>query len=128
MIAFRLEDRETLPIATTRLELSRPVWRYSSIRRTRERDLVGRQVIIPWEGRKVSILADAKADPQEGTGAVMCCTFGDSVDVEWWNIHHVPLFQAIDREVKMAAFAGDLEGLKTREAYQPFLYPCIRSR
>jgi valyl-tRNA synthetase len=32
--------------------------------------------------RSVPILADPLASPEKGTGAVMCCTFGDATDVE----------------------------------------------
>ena len=27
----------------------------------------------------------------KGTGAVMCCTFGDETDIKWWKKHHLPL-------------------------------------
>jgi valyl-tRNA synthetase len=118
-LAFRLENGGILPIATTRAELLPAcVAVFVHPEDARFKDLVGSQAASPLDGRKVPILADARADPQKGSGAVMCCTFGDSVDVEWWYTHHLPLLQAIDRTGRMTALAGDLEGLTTREARQ----------
>ena len=48
------------------------------------------------DGREVPILADEKVDPEKGTGVVMCCTFGDKTDVEWFQKHRLPLRQALD--------------------------------
>ena len=36
------------------------------------------------------------ADPEKGTGVVMCCTFGDSTDVAWWREYKLPLVEAFD--------------------------------
>ncbi len=63
------------------------------------------------------MLADPAADPAKGTGAVMCCTFGDSTDVEWWRTHHLPLRAVLGRDGRMTAAAGDdLAGLTASEA------------
>ena len=48
--------------------------------------------------RQCPILADPAADPEKGTGAVMCCTFGDATDVAWQRKHNLPLIQAIDAQ------------------------------
>ncbi|NUM44877.1 MAG: valine--tRNA ligase [Anaerolineales bacterium] len=77
----------------------------------RFRTLIGREVIVPLFGQRVPILADPSADPEKGTGAVMCCTFGDQTDVAWWQIHKLPLIQAISRAGKMTDAAGEFGGL-----------------
>ena len=74
---------------------------------------------MPLYGQRVPILADAAADPQKGTGAVMCCTFGDQTDMAWWYTHHLPLVEAIDRAGRMtAAGRADLAGMPVAEARQ----------
>ncbi|MCB9134439.1 MAG: valine--tRNA ligase [Anaerolineales bacterium] len=77
----------------------------------RFRTLIGREVIVPLFGQRVPILADPSADPEKGTGVVMCCTFGDQTDVAWWQIHKLPLIQAISRAGKMTEVAGEFAGL-----------------
>ena len=39
---------------------------------------------------KIPILADNKVDMDKGTGVVMCATFGDSTDVEWYETYKLP--------------------------------------
>ena len=42
--------------------------------------------------------------PEKGTGAVMCCTFGDATDVEWWRAHELPL--RVDHRARWPADDG----------------------
>ncbi len=42
-------------------------------------------------GVKVPIIADNNVKTDKGTGAVMCCTFGDETDVNWARDHNLPL-------------------------------------
>ena len=64
----------------------------------------------------VAILADEKVNPEKGTGLVMCCTFGDKTDVEWYK-KYKPLFslyiEAIGRDGRMISHSPeiDLNGL-----------------
>jgi valyl-tRNA synthetase len=46
----------------------------------------------------------------------MCCTFGDTVDVEWWYTYHLPLREAIDRRGRLTEIAGDFAGMTVAEA------------
>jgi valyl-tRNA synthetase len=86
--------------------------------------LVGQRVRVPGAeafGRAdpwVPIVADPGADPEKGTGAVMCCTFGDTADVDWWYTHALPLRIAIDTQGCMTELAGDFAHLPVREARQ----------
>lgn len=82
-VAFRLEDGATLPIATTRPELLPAcVAVFVHPEDGRFRGLVGRRAHVPLFGQEVPILTDPQADPEKGTGAAMCCTFGDATDVQ----------------------------------------------
>ena len=51
-------------------------------------ELVGKTVYSPLFQVPVQIVADEKVDPEKGSGVVMCCTFGDLTDIEWWKTHN----------------------------------------
>jgi valyl-tRNA synthetase len=82
----------------------------------RYREMVGKEAIVPLSGRKVPILADPGADPQKGTGAVMCCTFGDSADVAWWRAHNLPLIPLVTRQGRLGEDGGPYAGLTLKQA------------
>lgn len=108
-----------MPIATTRPELLPAcvaVFVHPDDRRYQ--DQVGRKVRVPLFGQEVPVLADPGADPEKGTGAVMCCTFGDTTDVAWWYSHHLPLIEALDASGHLTAVAGEFAGLPVTEARQ----------
>jgi valyl-tRNA synthetase len=116
-LAFQQANGLTLPIATTRPELLPAcvaVFVHPGDRRYQ--DLVGQSVKVPLIGFEVPVLADIKADPEKGTGAVMCCTFGDVTDVEWWYRYNLPLKIIIGRDGRMTEAAGECAGLKVPDA------------
>lgn len=116
-LVFGLEDGGTIRIATTRPELLPAcVAIFVHPEDQRFRGLVGQQARVPYTGQIVPILADPSADPAKGTGAVMCCTFGDVTDVAWWYTHGLPLRMAIDRAGRMTDLAGEMAGLPVVEA------------
>lgn len=82
----------------------------------RHRHLIGQQASVPIFDQRVPILADPRADPAKGTGIVMCCTFGDQTDVEWWRAHNLPMVEAIAPDGTMTQVSGDLAGLRVPEA------------
>lgn len=90
---------EKLVIATTRPELL-PACVAVLVHPDDKRyaDFVGKNAITPLFEVPVPIMADAKADPEKGTGVVMVCTFGDQTDVEWWQAYKLPLRQIIGRD------------------------------
>jgi valyl-tRNA synthetase len=51
----------------------------------------GSFALTPIFGVKVPIIADNSVQIDKGTGVVMCCTFGDETDVEWWEKYNLPL-------------------------------------
>jgi len=106
-----------LTIATTRPELLPAcvaVFIHPADRRYQ--GLAGRKVRVPLFGQAVPILEDPNADPEKGSGAVMCCTFGDAADVAWWYTYQLPHIEAIDATGKMTAAAGIYAGLSLSEA------------
>ncbi len=122
-VAFTLSDRSTLPIATTRPELLPAcVAIFVHPSGSRYAHLIGTTARIESTAFsqtttiEVPILADELADPAKGSGAVMCCTFGDSTDVRWWRTHDLPLRAAIGRDGRMTSLAGNLAGLTVHKA------------
>lgn len=67
----------------------------------RAKDLLGKRAITPLYNVPVPIIADEAVDPEKGTGLVMCCTFGDVQDINWFRAHKLPLRVVIDRAGKM---------------------------
>jgi valyl-tRNA synthetase len=116
-LAFGLAGGRSLPIATTRPELLPAcVAVFVHPDDGRYQELIGRQATVPLFGQAVPILADPAADPHKGTGAVMCCTFGDTADVAWWRAHQLPLVEAIGPDGRMTSAAGEMAGLTMAEA------------
>ena len=106
-LVFRGKAGDALHIATTRPELL-PACAAVFVHPDDERyqRWIGQYVEVPLMGRTVPILADRAAEPDKGTGAVMCCTFGDAADVNWWRAHDLPLIAAIGRDGRMGEDAG----------------------
>jgi valyl-tRNA synthetase len=116
-LSFTLDDGRTLCIATTRPELLPAcVAVFVHPDDDRYRDVVGARARVPLFDLEVPVRTDPHAVREKGTGAVMCCTFGDTVDVEWWLTHDLPLREAIDRHGHLTALAGELAGLSIPQA------------
>jgi valyl-tRNA synthetase len=127
-LAFRALDGSILPIATTRPELLPAcVAIFVHPDDARYAHLIGSTASIesdPFAQKEritVPILGDELADPAKGSGAVMCCTFGDSTDVLWWRKHQLPLLAAIGRDGRMTTLAGDCAGLPVPAARKRIL-------
>jgi valyl-tRNA synthetase len=80
------------------------------------RELIGEEAEVPLFGHTVPVIEDDRVDLETGTGVVMCCTFGDQNDIEWYQAHDLPLRVAIDESATMTDLAGDYEGMSTTEA------------
>lgn len=78
--------------------------------------LVGEKARVPIFDYEVPILEDERVDMETGTGVVMCCTFGDQTDIEWYQAHDLPLKIAIDESGTMTSEAEEYEGLSTEDA------------
>ncbi|HTI14692.1 MAG TPA: valine--tRNA ligase [Dictyobacter sp.] len=127
-LAFHLQDGAILPIKTTRPELLPAcVAIFVHPDDLRYTPFIGSKAWIECSTLlerariEVPILADTLVDPAKGSGAVMCCTFGDSVDVSWWRMYNLPLLTAIGRDGRMTALAGSYKGLMAIEARKQIL-------
>jgi valyl-tRNA synthetase len=121
-LAFTVANGERLPIATTRPELlGACVAIFVHPEDARYAHLVGSTARTPLFGQEVPILCDPAADREKGTGAVMCCTFGDAADVRWWRIHGLPLHALITRDGRLSAEGGAYAGLRAAEARSAIL-------
>lgn len=121
---FKLADGSgTIPIATTRPEfLPACVAIFVNPEDERYAHLVGKKVKVPlFEKNEVTVFADSKVGIDKGTGIVMCCTFGDQTDVEWWKEYKLPLKTAIDDGGRMTEIAGKYAGMKSIEARSAIL-------
>jgi len=83
--------------------------------------LVGGTAEVPLFDQEVPIIADERVDMETGSGIVMCCTFGDQTDIEWYQAHDLPLRIAIDESGTMTGTAGAYEGLNTTEAREAII-------
>lgn len=116
-INFGLEDGSKILIATTRPELlGSCVAVFVNKEDKKNNRLIGKKAIVPLFEHKVPILEDYRADPEKGTGIVMCCTFGDQTDIEWYKAHKLPLRISINERGIMTNQAGKYEGLSIKEA------------
>ena len=114
-LAFSLENGDALPIATTRPELLPAcVAVFVHPDDPRFAHLVGCRVLPPLSSRTVEVRADAGVERDKGTGAVMCCTFGDAADVEWWRLHSLALVEILDERGRLTQGPG--RGLPAVEA------------
>ena len=116
-IVFKLKGGGKVVISTTRPELLPScVAIFVHPKDKRYKKLVGKTAIVPIFGQEVPILTDELVDPQKGTGVVMCCTFGDTTDLEWYFKHKLPLRISITKDGKMNELAGPFKGLSIKKA------------
>ncbi|MDR1494841.1 MAG: valine--tRNA ligase, partial [Rickettsiales bacterium] len=86
-LEFRTEDGEKIVLMTTRPELLPAC--VAVMCHPDDFRPYGSKIAITPLGQKVRILADEKVDKTKGTGFVMCCTFGDQMDIEWWKKYNL---------------------------------------
>ncbi|ELZ08369.1 valyl-tRNA ligase [Halovivax asiaticus JCM 14624] len=116
-IASEGTNREEFVISTTRPELIPAcVAVFVHPEDDDNQDLIGETARVPIFGHEVPIIEDERVDMEKGSGVVMCCTFGDQNDIEWYQAHDLPLRVAIDETATMTDLAGEYEGLSTEEA------------
>ena len=112
-----VEDNEEFTIATTRPELLPAiVCVFVNPEDEKRKHLIGKTAHIPVIDVEVPIMADAKVALDKGTGVVMCCTFGDQTDIEWWKKYNLPLKYIFTVDGKIAESVPNYGGLKIKEA------------
>jgi len=119
-IVFKVKEgdkEKDLIIATTRPELLPAcVAIFYHPEDIRYQKYEGKMAKVPLFSHEVPIKPDPRANPEKGTGIVMCCTFGDQTDMEWQKAHDLPIKLAITPDGKMSELAGKYKDMKLSEA------------
>ena len=109
---------EKLIIATTRPELLPAcVAVFVHPEDKRYKKYVGKKATTPL-GNKVIIITDSKVEQEKGSGAVMCCTYGDETDLYWatkYNLNEKILINE-NGTFKQVQQVKELEGKTIAEA------------
>ena len=77
----------------------------------RYRDLIGREVVVPWIERRVPVIGDERVELDFGTGALKVTPGHDPTDFEIGRAHELPEPMVIGPNGLMNEHAGDLAGL-----------------
>lgn len=116
-LLFELENKEKITISTTRPEmLAACVSIFVHPDDKRYEKLVGKKAKVPIFNNWVIIRKDVRVNPEKGTGIVMCCTFGDQTDMEWYKAHNLDLKIIINENGTLNEKAGIYKGMKIKEA------------
>ena len=83
----------------------------------RYRDAIGKEVIVPVVGRRVPVIADARVEPDFGSGALKITPGHDPLDFEIGRDHDLPQLSVIGLDGRLSEAAGTgFAGLEQREA------------
>jgi valyl-tRNA synthetase len=82
----------------------------------RYRDVVGREVVVPWVERRVPVITDERVQPEFATGALKITPGHDPLDYEIGRDHRLPELTVIGPDGRMNEEAGELVGLTQEEA------------
>lgn len=116
------EREESIIIATTRPELMPAcVAVFVNPEDSRYTHMLGKFAITPF-GHKVPILADEKAKMDKGTGAVMCCSYGDETDIYWIMTHKLEPRIIVGRDGRIHnSGVEEIENLKPKQAREAII-------
>ena len=112
-----VEDEEEFTIATTRPELLPAiVCVFVNPLDDVNKHLIGKHAHIPIIDVDVPIMGDEKVALDKGTGIVMCCTFGDQTDIEWFKKYNLPLKYIFTDNGRIIDSVKKYGGMKIKEA------------
>ena len=121
-IQFKTTDNETFTIATTRPELLPAIVAvFVNPNDEKHSYLIGKKALIPLLNIEVPILGDEKVAIDKGTGIVMCCTFGDQTDIEWWQKYNLPLKNFFTKDGRIIDSIANYGGLKIKAAREKIM-------
>ncbi|NBC34837.1 MAG: valine--tRNA ligase [Alphaproteobacteria bacterium] len=103
-LRYPLEDdpTQTITVATTRPEtMLGDTGIAVHPEDDRYRHLVGRHAVLPLVGRRLPIVADEYADPEQGSGAVKMTPAHDFNDFEVGRRHGLALINVLDRDARI---------------------------
>jgi valyl-tRNA synthetase len=79
-------------------------------------ELVGRDVVVPFVGRRVPVIADERVEQSFGSGALKVTPGHDPLDYEIGRDHGLTTLTVIGLDGRMNDAAGELAGLTQAEA------------
>lgn len=124
-VTFADDDGNPITIATTRPEmLPACVAVLYHPEDARYKHLKNKKAITPLFSVEVPLIEDTHVDPEKGSGLVMCCTFGDVMDIEWWKAHQLPLRIILNhygRLAHMESLGGDDWPSRNKEKAHRFI-------
>ena len=82
----------------------------------RYKDLVGKEVLLPLQGRHIPIIADQYVDPEFGTGMVKITPAHDPNDFEVGNRHDLERINTMNDDGTMNERAGKYNGMDRFDA------------
>jgi len=82
----------------------------------RYRDLVGREAVLPFIGRRLPIITAEAVDPDFGTGAVKITPAHDFDDYAVAQRHRLPMISVLDEDARLTVDAGEFAGMDRFEA------------
>ncbi|WP_103064158.1 valine--tRNA ligase [Actinomyces qiguomingii] len=84
----------------------------------RYQPLFGSTVASPVFGVEVPVLPHPEAEMDKGAGIAMCCTFGDTTDIDWWRDLNLPLRAILRKDGRIETETPDWITTETgRQAY-----------
>ncbi len=90
----------------------------------RYRELIGKEVIVPFVERRIPVIADEHVDPEFGTGALKITPAHDPVDFEIGRAHGLGEPSVIGPDGRMSEEVPELAGLTQAEATERILDWC----
>jgi len=121
-IDFDLVGGGKINIATTRPEfLPACVAIFVHPKDKKNKNLIGKEVIIPLFNYKVKVMKDETVDSEFGTGIMMVCTFGDTTDIEKWKKYKLDLRDIVNRDGTLNQRADQYQGMKLEEAREAII-------
>jgi valyl-tRNA synthetase len=123
-LRYPIEDSdETITVATTRPETMLGDTAVAvHPEDERYKHLVGKNVVLPLTGRKIPIVADEHADPEQGSGAVKITPAHDFNDFEVGKRHDLPMINIFTVEAKINEEAPEkYQGMDRFEARKAVL-------
>lgn len=113
---FKTSEGDLL-IATTRPELlSGCVCVFVHPDDMRYKEYIGKKALVPLYNFEIPILTDDMVSMEKGTGAVMCATFGDTTDMEWYSKHKLPYKEIIMPDGTINSDIQYIGGMKVNTA------------
>ncbi len=121
-IDFDLVGGGKINIATTRPEfLPACVAIFINPKDKKNKNLIGKEVIVPLFNHKVKVITDESVDPEFGTGTMMVCTFGDNADIEKWKKYKLDLRNIVNKDGTLNQKADQYQGMKLKEAKEAII-------